>query len=699
MTALFTNPYLATLMLILGFGFLIFVHELGHFLVAKWVGIRATQFAVGFGQAVVAYRKGVGFRIGSTEPEYRRRTEAKLSESGVNPAKIDEKRFYEAADSLGLGETEYRLNWMPLGGYVKMLGQEDMDPSAQSDDPRAFNRKPIWARACVISAGVIVNMIVGMLFLVVAFSDFAGVNFAAPVVGFAEPGSPAATTYAVGHEGEADFRGLQTDDRVLTVNGKPIDDLVAVRIASALGNEGQPVELTVQREGVDEPLTYRVTAVPNERQEGMLTLGVAPAFTLDIAERLNVDAWAETAWGQSGATPGMRVASIDGVAVDRPGEFQDAVNASFGRPVAVGFTRGRDTNETVTATAEPRIVLTDQNLLGFVPATVVISVQSDSPAAAAGLRAGDILARVGSKPYPTIQGMQAEIQESTGPLALHVWRDGERIELPPTAPRRSWPNGRAQLGVLLGLGTDTNYLHGVAEGSPLAHLDLPAGSRVVSLDGKPIADFHALARTLQTRAAESSPDRPAETELGVVVNVGDGRNETFTLTFDDAVTNRLAETRWSLPSLSAFFTPNEVRVAGETIPEAAAIGLAKTGEFVQQTYITLLRLFQGSVRLENLRGPVGIVDAGVTVAARGWAYYLFFLGLISVNLAVINFLPLPIVDGGLMVFLIIEKLRGKPAGPAIQSATMILGLVLIAGVFLIVTYHDLARLAERIMTG
>ena len=59
--------------LVLGFGFIIFVHELGHFLVAKWVGIKVTQFAIGFGPSIFAWRKGIGFRAGSTEPEFRRR--------------------------------------------------------------------------------------------------------------------------------------------------------------------------------------------------------------------------------------------------------------------------------------------------------------------------------------------------------------------------------------------------------------------------------------------------------------------------------------------------------------------------------------------------------------------------------------------------------------------------------------------------
>ena len=159
----------ALLIFALGFGFLIFVHELGHFLAAKSVGVKCPQFAIGFGQALVSFRKGIGFKVGSTEMMFVERVKGYLAEHGEPlPDDLDEagwrasgvqNKVERAAKALGLGETEYRLNWMPLGGYVKMLGQEDMDPTAVSDDPRAFNNQPFWPRALIISAGVMMNTI------------------------------------------------------------------------------------------------------------------------------------------------------------------------------------------------------------------------------------------------------------------------------------------------------------------------------------------------------------------------------------------------------------------------------------------------------------------------------------------------------------------------------------------------------------
>jgi regulator of sigma E protease len=110
------------------------------------------------------------------------------------------------------------------------------------------------------------------------------------------------------------------------------------------------------------------------------------------------------------------------------------------------------------------------------------------------------------------------------------------------------------------------------------------------------------------------------------------------------------------------------------------------------TYLTLDRLIRGTVGVEQIRGPVGIVDIGTKFADRGVTYLVFFLGIISVNLAVINFLPIPIVDGGLFLFLIYEKLRGRPPSLAFQNAATIVGVALIATVLLVVTWNDLVRI-------
>src|SRR3954465_6137803 len=168
-------PYvLSILLLVFGFGFVIFWHELGHFLAAKWVGIRVEQFAVGFGHAILAWRKGIGVRVGTTQREYEKRLNEYVEKEEGHLDRKDRsapttEQLNRAADTLGLGETEYRLNWIPLGGYVKMLGQDDMNPGALSESPRAYNNKPIGKRMIIVSAGVVMNVILAIAFFTVLF--------------------------------------------------------------------------------------------------------------------------------------------------------------------------------------------------------------------------------------------------------------------------------------------------------------------------------------------------------------------------------------------------------------------------------------------------------------------------------------------------------------------------------------------------
>ena len=158
------------LMIVIGFGVLIFVHELGHFLAAKWARIRTEGFAIGFGPVACSWRRGIGLRAGSSHAEVVRRM-------GRPAIACSRSELAEA----GIGETEYSLRILPLGGFVKMLGQDDVDPSATSIDPDSYNSKSIGKRMIVVSAGIIMNLVLAVIFFLAAF--LVGVKFNAPVVG------------------------------------------------------------------------------------------------------------------------------------------------------------------------------------------------------------------------------------------------------------------------------------------------------------------------------------------------------------------------------------------------------------------------------------------------------------------------------------------------------------------------------------
>ena len=705
MTAIFENPIVAVVALILGFGFLIFVHELGHFAVAKWVGIRCTQFAIGFGTAMGSWRRGIGFRAGGTEGEYIRKAVAALEAEGESLEGLSDharnRRIMEKADELGMGETEYRLNWLPLGGYVKMLGQEDMDPNAQSDDPRAFNRKPVWARAAVISAGVIMNLIFGLIFFIICFQI--GVEFPAARVGGVVPGSPAATTYAAGHDGDAAYLGLQTGDRITHVNGDVAQDMADIKIATALGKGGMPVDFTVERDGEAGPLSYAITPVPNPT-DALLYVGIAPPSTLTLGETADGKAAASTRFIEAGVEPGMSLVAVNGQPVDDEGDFERVVAGVNDPQLRLTFSHADPTTDPwdqveVTASAIPGLMEDAkdgqgqpfQHMLGLRPVPFVVQVVEGGPAASAGLRDGDVIVEMNQVEWPTFARLIEEVNASgkDGP-PVSVMRDGERIEIGRIRP----------VDGLIGVAysdspSQTTAFMSLMPGSPLGRATqqdpMPAGSRVLSVAGEEVGSLSdiqlVLGRVVEGIESGASVDVP----FTFAVNLSNEPVETLTVTLSAADADRFRTMSW-LPPTGLGFEPYLTTLKADGPVEATMIGLDKTQEFIQQTYITLLRLIQGTIKPSHLRGPVGIVDEGSKVARQGLAYFLFFLGLISVNLAVINFLPIPIVDGGLMVFLLIEKIKGSPASPKVQTAAMLVGLALIACVFLFVTYHDIARL-------
>ncbi len=174
--------------------FLIFFHELGHFLVARLFGVHVERFSIGFGKVLFSKK---------------------------------------------IGDTEYAFSAIPLGGYVKMKGQDDTDPTKVSYDPDSYNVKPPWQRILILLAGPFFNfMLAFFLYYAIALM---GANALTPAVGVVQPDSPAAEV------------GLKKGDKIVAINDEPVriwDDL-SEKIASSEG----AIDLIVERNGTLVPMT------------------------------------------------------------------------------------------------------------------------------------------------------------------------------------------------------------------------------------------------------------------------------------------------------------------------------------------------------------------------------------------------------------------------------------------------------------
>jgi len=193
-STLFNIVYSLAAMLVT-LGILVTIHEYGHFSIARWCGVKVERFAIGFGKPLLRWR-------GKPLPG-------------------------EKADEA----TEYVICALPLGGYVKMLGeQDDVSPA---DRERAFNHKPLWQRAAIVAAGPIANFLLAIVVYWLMFMT--GVSGLAPVIG------------AVSDDGPAAVAGLRSGDEILAVDGTPTPTWqdVRLRLLDRLGESGA-LELQVK---------------------------------------------------------------------------------------------------------------------------------------------------------------------------------------------------------------------------------------------------------------------------------------------------------------------------------------------------------------------------------------------------------------------------------------------------------------------
>lgn len=706
----FLSNALSIALLIIGFGFVIFWHELGHFLAAKWVGIKVEQFAVGMGHALVSFRKGIGVRLGNTRKEYESRISTHLQAKGVTAG--DQQEYSDvqksrAAEELGLGETEYRLSWIPIGGYVKMLGQDDMRPGADAEDPRAFNKKSIPKRMLVVSAGVIMNIILAAMLFMTLF--MVGFHAPAPVIGQVMPESPAQRA------------GLVSGDTIIDFDGTMMHDWTKVSLNTALASDEKPMHVRVRHlDGTEDVITVQPVK-PEGASKAFLAMGVTNSFSLQGMKEGDYPPPAKNPDLEYGEmrtlAPGDVITHINGTPVQpsalfeagKPGDFHmlvEAAQASHGKPVELTIKRKNGKIETATlqphfqspfpeksqfniAGMKPRIRVEyissiDSPVLGKIkPGDIIQSVEvrnSNVPASQPGDRAPDV----------SVAGFVKTVGEAGAKdqtLDIVVVRDGKPIKVDGIKATVKIDKDRKGVGIATAYEDQTAVIAATVEKSPAAAVKdgngnhgLPPGTLIQSVDGKAVKTWFDVQAALGTKGDHS---------LGVVLP-GEEKPVVRTISLADEDVKNVKEMTLAVGPMLL----GEETVIRKTGNPAIALGWGaqETRDLILQFYVTLQRMFGGSVSPSNLMGPIGIVSAGTKFAFKGNDWLLWFLAMISANLAVVNFLPIPIVDGGLFLFLIIEKIQGKPLSRRAQEYAQLVGLALILSVFVMVTYNDILRM-------
>ncbi|MDP6044936.1 MAG: site-2 protease family protein, partial [Phycisphaerae bacterium] len=629
---------------VFGLGAVVFVHELGHFLVAKAVGIRVERFALGFGPRVCGYRGK---------------------------------------------ETDYSIMLLPLGGYVKMLGQDDIAPLKEGEelDSRSYLSKSVGARFAVISAGVIMNVIFAAIMFVII--GMIGMPVPAPVVGGTVPGYPGSSSEItwVDQSGKpidpasADYpkdqpKTLTVGDRMKTLDGDGLmlkllgRDIVRFRqviIQAALSDVTDEYTLGIERKVGDKTLrgklmlSLKMGPSPGRTGGQLPSFGIMPATSTKLSrgERFvprkgdifkkndkivaingqkvehhwDIEEIEKTLLGGETKITVERTIDEKTTRVDlviplpmvtstevfylKDGEILRGKAYIDNKEETLSLITGKGADQVKRKVAIKNLVNTNTkkgyilskellDVLGMIPRIQVGAVSKGSPADKAGLQADDIIVRYGHHLAPT----HLKLKELNKTFAFDgadivVMRDGKVLEPINIQPKISGKT--VLLGVAVGSDMGNLVVGGVRENSPADDLEITGGDVIEKVNGKDVKTWAQLLATLNTLQ---------DKDVELTVRRGENRSNKkipslSKLIFDksDYVT-RLHSEPWRYKGLM------DPKVSRGPIA-ALAWGGRETMFFVTTSYATLRSLIKQTVSPKELSGPVGIGSMAIAAGRRG----------------------------------------------------------------------------------
>jgi regulator of sigma E protease len=677
----------ATVLVIMGLGLIIFIHEFGHFIMAKKNGVKVEIFSLGF-----------AFMI---------------------PRMILWKRKW--------GETEYRICAFPFGGYVKMAGETLADE--RKGDPGELTSKTPWQRFQIFVAGAVMNLLIAFPIGILAYG-----------VGKYEHSNE------VGAPGVAETRGgMMPGDIVIEVDGRRIDSLDKFRIEMIRRPTGAVVPVTVMRGGremklqvttmkspyhMTSPATTMLVGVNagsplalqgiqegdelvkidgepvslGRKADGMLRERPNKEVVLEFRRRMQdfkdkegivkrivfepiewhsipqddnlVECRIEL------VLPGMPahdvldpddvIKSIDGKEIKSWQDLRDAVEPSCNKELEFEVLREKD-HKTFKVKITPAYN-TSTGLgglgIGNKGTKVFANVKPGSYYEKAGLRSGDVL-------Y-SLAGVTGDVRvgaifrrEKASAREIRAPREGKVLKIP-VAPGAT-VKANDVVAILDSMNTEVRVL---APRDGEIEAVLCKEGEGVALD-RPLVVLKPLKVTLQVTRAGMDKDKKVDITLDL--------EKKFEADLDKV----------GFKTSQGIFTdsyPYRKRAFGD----AVKAGLWEPVDLTVMTFDVLRKLITHEESAKGLSGPAGIAHAAFTFAKKSIGNFLWLLCLITVNLGVFNLLPIPLLDGGHNLLLLIEVVRKKlgkpPPSEKFVAGFQWAGLFFVAGLFIFVTFNDIARM-------
>ncbi len=631
---------------ILGLGLLVFIHELGHFWVARRKGMRIEAFAIGFGKPIFTWEK-----------------------SGV----------------------KWHICILPFGGYVKIAGMQKEGSREPSEIPDGFYGKKPWERIQVALAGPLVNVFFAFaIFLILWIAGGRDKPFTEFThrIGWIDPKS---TLYE---------HGVRPGDLIERYDGRPFTGFKDLLIAALMRDETTQIEGTKidYLTGQKTDFNYTLKTYENPDlfgKEKLNTIGIlSPARYLIYGGQ---DLLAGSPMRQSGIQPKDRILWVNGEIVFSHQQLSALTNES------TAFLTVQRADRTFQ-TKVPRVQLSDLKIsppergeiddwqheaelkgrfqdLYFIPynlsPTLVIESRlefideedrikafqtCERSAYFSPLQEGDQILAIDGKPIQTPYEFLAELQNRH--LLILVERNPAAIE------KVRWDEADAQFDQFNTENLQT-IVNSIGTSNPIVNMgDLHLLAPVIP---KPLNEFF-LSEEQKAQLAQELAQSKKEIEA---IQDPEKRNEAI----------HQLEKAQNKVVLGLPLIDREVRY--NPTPQQQFV------EVFKDTYRTLLSLVTGMANPKYVAGPVGIVQIVHQSWMVGAKEALFWMALISLNLGIINLLPLPVLDGGHILFSLIEIVTRRPLKAKTMERLIIPFIALLIGFFIFVTYHDITRLFSK----
>jgi regulator of sigma E protease len=574
-------------------GVLIFIHELGHFLLAKAVGVRVETFSIGMGHKFLKFTKG---------------------------------------------ETEYALSLIPLGGYVKLTGQDPREEVPKELESRSFRHKTVLQRALVVLAGPLFNAALTVILFFVLYSF--GAPSAAPILERVLPGSPAAEA------------GLQSGDwvnAVHTADGKIIVVRDLQGLEEALDKTvNSPVTLSVERSqpwsnGEKENVSVSVTP----------TKGLTRDSTLGVMKERGIIAGVE----RTARAPLLHVYPGSWAAARQVPDALWVERVEF----EVGSFR-----ESYTIRSYEEFEKLWQHLAQK----------------AAESHEGQIV----------LKGQLTRLDEGSEKEATDA-SSAANASIAAKSYTLAWTRAQDRMPATTleaGLAASELVVLEIKEETPAAQLGLQKGDEILTLNGEKVKSFQWFKDRLQQLAH-------ANTEIVISWRRGTETLKASVIPQKVSTKDPFTEAKKEQFQIGAAFlalpaNPVVYPLKASSFFDAVSLGWSKSVDLSISMLASFYYLAIGDISPKTLGGPILIGKIAGESVKQGWEAFIKMMAFISLNLFILNLLPIPVLDGGHLLLFAIEAIRRKPLSLKVVEIWTTTGFFILMGLIAVVFINDLNRI-------